>query len=97
MGCPTFAKTRFSACCRDIDEHWEQGDETRSLTELREWKPYLEPGPGRIWFNNKHVWVGDTSLTEIYGWIADVGRSVRERAGAAGTPIPAPEDKLPDR
>jgi hypothetical protein len=96
-GLPRVREDKILRLLRDIDEHWEQGDETRSLTELREWKPDLEPGPGRFWFNNNHVWVGDTSLTEIYEWIEDVGRSVRERAGAGGSPIPAPEDKLPDR
>jgi len=96
-GLPRLREDKMLRLLRDIDEHWEQGDETRSLAELREWKPDFEPGPGRFWFNNNHVWIGDTSTTEIYEWIQDVGRAARERAEAGGSPIPKPEDKLPDR
>ena len=96
-GLPRLREDKMLRLLRDIDEHWEQGNETRSLAELREWKPDYEPGPGRIWFNNKHVWIGDTSTTEISEWIQDVGRSVRELAEAGGSPIPKPEGRLPER
>ena len=95
-GLPRLREDKMLRLLRDIDEHWEQGDETRSLAELREWKPGIEPGPGRVWFNNNHVWIGDTSTAEIYEWIQDVGRVVRERAEVGGSPIPKPEDELPD-
>jgi hypothetical protein len=95
-GVPRLREDKMLRLLRDIDEHWEQGDETRSLTELREWKPELEPGPGRVWFNNKHVWIGDTSLSEVHEWLQDVGRLVRERAEEVGSPIPKPEDQLLD-
>jgi len=95
-GVPRLREDKMLRLLRDIDEHWEQGDETRSLTELREWKPELEPGPGRVWFNNKHVWIGDASLSEVHEWLQDVGRLVRERAEVVGSPIPKPEDQLLD-
>lgn len=96
-GLPRLREDKIFRLLRDIDEHWEQGDETRSLRDLREWKPDLEPGPGRFWSNNHHVWIGDFSLEQICDWIRDVGRMVRERAEVDGSPIPEPEDELPDR
>lgn len=78
---------------RDVDEHWEQVDEGRSLTELRATMPDI--AAGMIVSNNKHVWLGNVSLDELRDWIQDVDRTVRARAEAAGSPLLKPDDPLP--
>ena len=60
-----FTNTSAFRLPRDIDEHWEQGDKGRSLSELREWTPYLNAEPRQFWFNGKHIWFGDTALPEV--------------------------------
>jgi hypothetical protein len=93
---PELRDQKMLRLLRDIDEHWEQLDNGRSLKELREWKPELNAAPGAFWFNNKHVWVGDTSLTEVASWVADVDRAVRHHAAGEDEPIPEPDDRLAD-
>lgn len=47
---------------RDIDEHWEQLD-GRSLQEMRDRDRDVRPGA--MWFNNKHIWIGDVGTSEL--------------------------------
>jgi hypothetical protein len=87
-GLPAVRDMKVLRLLRDIDEHWEQLD-GRSLREMREAKPNVQPG--MVWLNNKHIWIGDLDTGELASWLASVDRVVRERAAADGSPLPSPE------
>lgn len=93
---PALQEHKVLMFLRDVDEHWEQIDTGRSLRELRKSKPYLDAGPGRFWSNRDDIWFGDTPLAEISTWVDDVDQAVRDRAEAAGLPIPKADLQLPD-
>lgn len=76
---------------RDIDEHWEQA-EGRSLMEMRQTRSDVEAG--KMWFNNKHVWIGDVDTGELTSWLVGIDRVVRERSAQHGRRIPDPGTTL---
>ena len=84
-GLPKVRDMKVLRLLRDIDEHWEQLD-GRSLKEMRVSRP--EAGPGQMWHNNKHIWIGDVDTEELAGWLRDVDRVVRERSATDGSQIP---------
>jgi hypothetical protein len=90
---PTVRDQRIIRLLRDIDEHWEQPVGTgRSLTELRITRP--DVGPGQIASDGKRVWVGKVTTTELLTWAEEVDQAVRNRAEAAGNPIPPSDQRL---
>jgi hypothetical protein len=77
---------------RDVDEHWEQVTGGRSLAKLRQTRP--DEGPGRIEYNNKHVWIGGFNTLEILNWAMEVDKAVRKQAEVEGEPIPGIDQPL---
>lgn len=77
---------------RDIDEHWDQGDQSRSLQEMRRTAPDVKAG--MFAFTKDDAWLGDVSLSEFSQWIDDVDMKVRENAASTGTPILRADDTI---
>jgi len=61
---PEFRDQKSIRLLRDVDEHWEQVENGRSLAEARVTRP--DEGPGRIEYNNKHIWIGGFNTLEIF-------------------------------
>lgn len=72
---------------RDIHEHWEQST-GRSVTELREQIPDVEPG--RIMFNKHDATFEGVSMDRIVDWALDVRRALLARAQETGEDLPDP-------
>jgi hypothetical protein len=79
---------------RDVDEHWDKGDDGWSLAELRQSSPHA--GPGRFGFDHKRIWIGEVELGELEIWVEAVADKVRALAEADGTPIPTVDEPLTD-
>ena len=52
---PQLQDSKLIRLLRDVDEHWEQVDQGRSLNELRQLMP--DEGSGRIEYTNKYIWL----------------------------------------
>lgn len=81
---PEIRDQKLIRLLRDVDEHWEQVENGRSLAELHVTDP--DEGPGRITYNNKHVWIGGFDTLEILDWAEQVDVAVRDQAQAEGAP-----------
>lgn len=88
---PTVRGMKVLRLLRDIDEHWEQLD-GRSLQEMHRSDP--NAAPGAMWFNNKHIWIGDVSTVELARWLVSIDETVRERSAKLGAPIPSAQTVL---
>jgi hypothetical protein len=77
---PEFRDQKSIRLLRDVDEHWEQVENGRSLAEVRVTRP--DEGPGRIEYNNKHIWIGGFNTLEILQWADEVEEAVRQQAEA---------------
>ena len=84
-GLPAVRDMKVLRLLRDIDEHWEQVEEGRSLAEMRQIDNTVRAG--MICYNNKHIWIGDVSTGELASWLFELDRAARDRAAAAGSPI----------
>jgi hypothetical protein len=84
---PQLQDSKLIRLLRDVDEHWEQVDQGRSLNELRQLMP--DEGPGRIEYTNKYIWFGGMNTLELIHWADEVDKVVRQQM-----PIPTLTEPL---
>ncbi|WP_156428050.1 MULTISPECIES: hypothetical protein [unclassified Mycobacterium] len=79
---PELPDEKLIRILRDVDDHWEQVEEGRSLKQLRE----LRPGdrPTRVVYGAFGIQVGGISTAEIVNWARRVDAAVRANAQAEG-------------
>ena len=89
---PQLRDQKLIRLLRDIDEHWEQVEDGRSLAELRALMP--DETPTRIVYNGQFIQIGGFDTREIAEWAVQVDAAVRAQLEEAGSPIAGLDQSL---
>lgn len=89
---PLIRNQKLIRLLRDVDEHWEQVEDGRSLAELQALMP--EEGPTRVVYTGKYIEIGGFDTREIAEWAAQVDAAVRAQLEEEGDPIAGIDESL---